>query len=166
MEYTKVDLNNEAERAKVMGNLLRVWDNNCIYICHPNHISFTEDNWDDIDPEKMLKENDYRIFHTFGSNEAFKYLYRRMAHDVNKQIDEKGKENALSLLAVVEGYRYNGEDNFLLRAIVRGDASGMSICFNPEFEETIPKSYAEQWLRLDGDEDSLPDIYKKSRKRR
>lgn len=165
MEYKKVDFNNKEELRNIMGYLLNVWDNNCIYICHPNHISFKSDNWDDFDSMKMFKIHDYQSFITFELNEAYKYLYGRMAHDINKQIKEKGKDKAISYLAVVERYLYNGEDNYLLRGIVRGDKDGMSVCFNPEFEETIAKTPADIWLRIDGDKDSLPNIYQKTRKR-
>ena len=62
-------------------------------------------------------------------------------------------------LAVVEEYNNENNPNYLIRGIVRKDNDGYAICFNPEFEKTIPHTIEERVSRLSGKNN--PKIYKK-----
>lgn len=62
-------------------------------------------------------------------------------------------------LAVVEEYSEENTTNYLVRGIVRKDTEGYAICFNPEFEKTIPHTIEERVSRLSGKNN--PKIYKK-----
>ena len=162
-DYKRLDMNDKATFTQEMQNMLDVWDNHCIYICNPNHLFKENKEWDNIDINKMLEMNDYEKFLTFDFKEAFKYVHNRLGHAVMEEIKDKGRDNAVSYLAVVENYLYEGEDNYLVRGIIRGDINGYSLLFNPEYKLAIPKTSAEAVLRIDGNDEYLPEVYKKRR---
>lgn len=166
--YIRLDINDKSSFSKVMDNMLSVWDNHSIYICHPSHIfrdcsdfeNVEAIDWDCIDVNKMFKKNNYKSFLSFDHRDAFRYVHKRLGSEIMGQAATKGKDAALSYLAVVERYRLNNKDNYLVRGIIRGDMTGYSIAFNPEYESAIPNDIFEKFLRIDEDEDSLPHIYR------
>lgn len=169
-EFKRLDLKNKEESGKVMKELLDVWNNNCIYICHPNHLDINPDeiingDWDNINVDKMFEKGDYQTFITFQCDLAYNYLKNRLINDFKMQLAKKDPDNAICYLVVLEGYRYNSEDNYLVRGIVRADRLGMSVAFNPEYEKIIVRNPFEIGLRLGDDERSLPEAYKKSRRK-
>lgn len=148
------------EGKKVMQDMLSVWDNHCIHICHPNHLfagakPLTADvremaniNWNDIDIERMLRINDYKTFLTPDYSQAFGYVHKRLGNQIMREIKRKNREAAISYVAIVEQYTFGYEDKYLVRGIIRGDADGYSIAFNPEYQKTIPKSIWEKSLKM------------------
>jgi len=152
--------------------MLSVLNNNCIYICHPNHIFsepklITKDvkeiknvNWNDIDTEKMFRINDYKSFITPNCKEAFKYIHKRLGHQIMQDINNK---DVSSYLAVVEQYIYDFEKYYIVRGIIKGDIEGYSIAFNPEYEKEIALSIWEKSLRIS--DNIVPPIYKVRRKK-
>ena len=163
-EFMRLDfVNNMPEFRDTMKNMLSVWQNNCIYVCHPNHIFKENGDWDDIDIKKMFKINDYKTFITFSTKDAFVYAQNRIRHNFETQVAKNGIDNAISYVAVVERYRFEGEDNYLVRGIIRYDKDGYSVLFNPEYVEAMPKNAFDEWLQLDDDEDNIPNAYKKRR---
>lgn len=162
-EFIKLEVKTK-EFSDAMSNLLSVWDNHCIYICHPNHVINLNKDWDDINIKKMFKINDYKTFISFDYREAFAYVHKRLGSDVMAQARSKGKDKAVSYLAVVEKYLFEGEDNYLVRGIIKGDINGYSVMFNPEFAKTIPNNIFEKVLRLSDDDSVIPETYKKRRK--
>ena len=163
------------ESKNILSDMLSVWDDgHCIYICHPNHIFdgtklLTKDvrdinyvNWDDIDIEKMFKVKDYNTFIDPDSNFAFDYVHNRLGYQIINEVN-KGNKNAVSYLTVIEKYRFDYEDYYLVRGFIKGDAEGYSIAFNPEYKEIIPKSVFEKSLRFSGDE--VPNAYCLKRKK-
>ncbi len=160
---------------KLMQDMLSVWDNHCIHICHPNHLFagtklITTDakkminiNWDDIDIQRMLRIKDYKTFITSDCTQAFKYIHKRLGNQIMREIKKGNKEGAISYLAVVERYTFDFEDNYLVRGIIRGDAEGYSIAFNPEYQKIIPQSVWEKSLRMGDNE--LPQAYLMKRKK-
>lgn len=161
--YTRLDMEDRETFTKTMNNMLEVWDNHSIYICHPNQIFKEKVEWDNIDINKMFESGNYETFLTFDFKEAFKYVHNRLGKAIMEEIKEKGRDNAVSYLVVVERYSYEGEDNYLVRGLIRGDIKGYSVLFNPEFIKAIPKTTIEATLRIDGDEEYLPETYKKRR---
>ena len=164
------------EGKKIIEDILSVWDDgHCIYICHPNHIFagnklITKDNreikninWNDIDINKMFRINDYKTFISPEYYEAFKYIHNRLGHQILGEVKKGNKDTAVSYLAVVEKYRFDYEDYYLIRGIIRGDYEGYSIAFNPEYQNTIPKSVWDKSLRFSGHE--VPKIYSLKRKK-
>ncbi len=160
---------------KLMEDMLSVWDNHCIYICHPNHLfagakPITADvremaniNWNDIDIERMLRINDYKTFITPDCSQAFRYVHERLGHQIMNEVKRGNKNGAVSYLVVVERYTFDYEDNYLVRGIIRGDYDGYSITFNPEYQKAIPQSTWEKSLRL-GDHE-IPAAYLVKRKK-
>jgi hypothetical protein len=160
---------------KLMENMLSVWDNHCIHICHPNHLfagakPITADvremvniNWDDIDVEKMLRINDYKTFITPDCSQAFKYAHQCLGHQIMNEVKKGNRNGAISYLVVVERYTFDYEDNYLVRGIIRGDYEGYSIAFNPEYQKTIPQSIWEKSLRMSDHE--IPTAYLIKRKK-
>lgn len=160
---------------KLMNDMLSVWDNHCIHICHPNHLfagakPITTDvremaniNWDDIDIERMLRINDYKTFITPDCSQAFRYVHQRLGHQIMNEVKKGNKNGAVSYLVVVERYTFDYEDNYLVRGIIRGDYDGYSIAFNPEYQKTIPQSTWEKSLRM-GDHE-IPVAYLVKRKK-
>lgn len=160
---------------KLMQDMLSVWDNHCIHICHPNHLfagakPITADvremaniNWNDIDIEKMLRINDYKTFITPDCREAFRYVHQRLGHQIMNEVKKGNTNRAISYLVVVERYTFDYEDNYLVRGIIRGDVDGYSIAFNPEYQKTIPQSTWEKSLRM-GDHE-IPVAYLVKRKK-
>lgn len=158
----------------LMENMLAVWDSHCIHICHPNHLfagakALTPDvremvniNWDDIDIERMLRIGDYKAFSSPNISQAFRYVHKCLGDQV-MNMNKKGlKKEAVGYLAVVEKYQFDGEDNYLVRGIIRGDHEGYSLAFNPEFQKTIPQSLWEKSLRFSDQE--TPSAYLVKRK--
>lgn len=161
---------------KVIQDMLSVWDDgHCIYICHPNHIfdgakPITHDvrnikciNWDDIDIEKMFRIKDYKTFVYPDCTEAFKYVHGRLGHQIMQEVKKGNKETAVSYLAVIEKYRFDYEDYYLIRGIIKGDYKGYSIAFNPEYKKVIPQSVWDRSLRFSGRE--VPNVYCLKRKK-
>ena len=107
--------------------------------------------------------NDYKTFITFSTKDAFVYAQNRIRHNFETQVAKNGIDNAISYVAVVERYRFEGEDNYLVRGIIRYDKDGYSVLFNPEYVEAMPKNAFDEWLQLDDDEDNIPNAYKKRR---
>ena len=161
---------------KVIQDMLSVWDDgHCIYICHPNHIfdgakPITQDvrnikciNWDDIDIEKMFRINDYKTFVYPDCTEAFKYVHSRLGHQIMQEVKKGNKDNAVSYLAVIEKYRFDYEDYYLIRGIIKGDYKGYLVAFNPEYKKVIPQSVWDKSLRFSGHE--VPNVYCLKRKK-
>lgn len=164
MEYKRLDfVNNMTEFREVMRDMLSVRYNHCIYVCHPKHIFKNGQDWDDIDMEKMFRINDYKTFITIDIKNAFVYAQNRIRHDFESQKEKKGVDNAVSYVAVVERYRYEGVDNYIVRGLIRYDKEGYSVAFNPEYVEAIPKNIFDEWLQFDDDEDTKSNVYKKRR---
>ena len=163
------------EGKKAMKDMLSVWDNHCIHICHPNHLfagakpltadvrEMTNINWNDIDIERMFRINDYKTFLTPDCSQAFRYVHERLGHQIMREIRRKNREAAISYLAIVEQYTFDYEDNYLVRGLIRGDADGYSIAFNPEYQKTIPQSVWERSLRMSDHE--IPPAYLVKRKK-
>ena len=166
----------DEEGKKLMIDMLSVYDNHAIYICHPNHIfegtkpinrdvrEMAYIDWDDIDVDKMYRINDYEIFLSPDPNRAFKYVHSRLGHQVTQEINKGNKDTAVSYLVVVEKYIYDCQENFLVRGIIKGDKDGYSIAFNPEYEETIPKSVFEKGLRMGDHETPAQYLVKRPNK--
>ena len=161
---------------KVIQDMLSVWDDgHCIYICHPNHIfdgakPITKDvrnikciNWNDINIEKMFRIKDYKTFVYPDCTEAFRYVHSRLGHQIMQEVKKGNKENAVSYLAVIEKYRFDYEDYYLIRGIIKGDYKGYSIAFNPEYKKVIPQSVWDKSLRFSGHE--VPNVYCLKRKK-
>ncbi|MBQ2873218.1 MAG: hypothetical protein IJE89_04405 [Bacilli bacterium] len=161
---------------QVIQDMLSVWDDgHSIYVCHPNHIfdgskPITKDvrnikhiNWDDIDIEKMFKVNDYKIFVSSDCTEAFKYIHSRFGHEIMQEVKKGNKASAVSYLTIVEKYRFDYEDYYLVRGIIKADYNGYSIAFNPEYKKVIPKSVWDKSLRFSGNE--VPQVYCLKRKK-
>ena len=120
-------------------------------------------NWNDIDIEKMFRINNYGTFILPECNEAFKYVHNRLGHQIMREVKKGNKDTAVSYLAVVEKYRFDYDDYYLIRGIIRGDYEGYSIAFNPEYQKVIPKSIWDKSLRFSGHE--VPNIYCLKRKK-
>ncbi len=176
MEFKRIDArNNQKEFTKTMQDMLAVYDNNCIYVCHPNNI-FNEkmnidgDNievdWDNLNVSKMFEKDEHKPFITFQENIAYQHVYSRLVSDFKKQMEKKGKENAIAYLVIVEKYRFEGKDNFLVRGVIKADMKGIAVLFNPEFETTLNHNVFEIGLRLADDERTIPNVYKKTRSQR
>lgn len=147
-----------------MRGMLGVWSNNCIHICHPNHLFagtklLTKDvrelvnvNWDDIDIEKMLDKKDYKTFVSDDWSRAFRYVHKRLGHQIMNEIKNGNEDGAVSYLAVVEEYADEYGKHYLVRGIIRGDSEGYSVAFNPEYQKTIPCSIWEKALRMGDNE--------------
>lgn len=157
------------EGKRQMEDMLSVWDDDhCIYITHPNHIFkgaklITPDtreikhvNWNHINIERMFKINQIQTFVSFDCTEAFRYVHRCLGNQIMKEA-KKGNQNIVCHLAVVEQYRFEYENYYLVRGLIRGDYNGYKIAFNPEYEGTTPKNAFEKSLRLSGGE--IPKIY-------
>lgn len=163
------------EGKKVMQDMLSVWDNHCIHICHPNHLfagakpltsdvrEMTNINWNDIDIERMFRIKEYKTFLTPDCSQAFRYVHSRLGNQIMREISQKNGEDAISYLAIVEQYTFDYEDNYLVRGIIRGDREGYSIAFNPEYQKTIPQSIWEKSLRMSDHE--IPSAYLVKRKK-
>ncbi len=163
------------EAKEMLNGMLSVWDDgHCIYVAHPNHVFkdkyLTSDNhdikqvdWDKVDIEKMKEMDDYKIFIMPDSNDAFKYVHKRLGHQVMKKHQEGVDET--SFLVVVERYHIDGEDQFLVRGLIRGDMEGYALGFNPEFERVIPKSIWEKSIRFSGNEVPTPYLVKRQTKK-
>ena len=175
LESVKGSIFNENGK-KVIQDILSVWDDgHCIYICHPNHIFagaklITKDNreieninWNDIDIEKMYRINDYVTFILPECHDAFKYVHNRLGHQILREVKKGNKDTVVSYLAVLEKYPFDYEDYYLIRGIIRGDYEGYSIAFNPEYQNTIPKSVWDKSLRFSGHE--IPKVYCLKRKK-
>lgn len=162
----------DSESKDMFNDLLSVWDDgHCIHICHPNHIFATKYldadnhdlqrvNWDEIDFAKMVQIGDYKTFILPDCKEAFRYVHKRLGSQIMKKMELE--EDEVSYLAVLEKYRLDGEDNYLLRGIIRGDKEGYAIGFNPEYEQVIPKSIWEKSVRFSGNEVLSPYLVKRN----
>ena len=161
---------------KVIQDMLSVWDDgHCIYICHPNHIfdgakPITKDvrnirfiNWDDIDIEKMFRINDYKTFIHTDCTQAFRYVHSCLGHQIMQEAKKGNKETAVSYLTVIEKYRFDYEDYYLIRGIIKGDYKGYSIAFNPEYKKVIPQSVWDKSLRFSGQEVPRPYCLKRKK---
>jgi hypothetical protein len=163
MEYKRVDFHDKKIFTQVMTDLLAVYDNHCIYVTNPDNLFNGSYDWDNIDVKKMLDSNDYKTFMSYDPREAIKYVHQTLGNDVMKKYRELGRDKAVSYLVVVEEYPFEGEDNYLVRGIIRGDMEGYAFSFNQEYKESIPKDKFEIYSRLDGNEEDLPKVYKKRR---
>ena len=165
----------DTEGKETMKNMLEVWDNHCIHICHPNHLfagakpisrdirEIVNINWEDIDIAKMKRIKDYKTFLSPDINDAFSYVHNHLGQQIMNEINKGNKDKAVSYLAIVEEYDYDLEDNYLVRGIIRGDAEGYSVAFNPEYQKAIPQSIWEKALRM-GDHE-VPQVYLVKRKK-
>lgn len=155
---------------KKMRDMLSVWDDgHCIYITHPNHIFkgaklITPDtreikhvNWNHIDVEKMFRMNQAQIFLSSNYNEAFRYVHNHMESQIKQEAEKRNQDSTICHLAVVEQYRFEYENYYLVRGIIKRDYNGYRIAFNPEYKDTTPKSVLEKSLRFSGEE--VPKIY-------
>lgn len=153
---------------ELIKNMLMVLDSDhCIHICHPNHLfagkgpitrenrEIRRINWDNIDVEQMRRINGFKTF--ISEQPAFNYVHDRLGHQIMKKIVQGKKENAVSYLVAVEEYPFEGEDNYLVRGIIRGDAEGYSLAFNPEYEKTIPTEILDMYERSNGN--TIPGAY-------
>lgn len=166
----------DEEGKKLMEDMLSVIDDgHCIYVCHPNLI-FDGDkpinsevkrmfniNWDDIDISKLFRVGDYGTFILPEATEAFKYVHAKLGNAIMKQVKEGHKDTALSYLVVVERYRFDAEDFYMIRGVIQGDYEGYSLAFNPEFQKTIPQSVWDRSLRFSGRE--VPEAFLVKRKK-
>lgn len=155
------------EGQELFSNMLSVIDDgHCIHVCHPNHLFNTKYvigtnleldkvNWEDIDIFKMMEVGDYKTFVMPDVKEAFRYVHKRLGHQVMKKIELN--QNEKSYLVVVEQYLLDGEDNYLVRGIIRGDRNGYSMAFNPVYEKTIATNIWEKSIRFSGNE--VPEAY-------
>ena len=165
----------DEEGKKSMEDMLAVWDNHSIHICHPNHIfagakPITADvremaniNWDDIDVAKMIRINDFQTFVSPDCSKAFRYVHERLGHQIMGEVKKGNKDGAVSYLVVLEQYPFDHDNYYLVRGIIRGDYEGYSLAFNPEYQATIPKSVWERSLRM-GDHE-IPAAYLVKRKK-
>lgn len=161
--------NNEDGKKKIEEMLSVRHDGHCIYICHPNDL-FVPDlitcdnkeikniNWDDIDVYELSSVGDYKLFYLPDWEAVFKYVNNHLEHDLKTLLKNKSK-SIVSHLAVVEKYNYNGEDNYLVRGIIRRDNEGYSLAFNPEYEKTISSSVCDKSQRFIG------NVYMKKRRK-
>ena len=173
---SKKDNTFNEESKKLLSDMLSVFDGgHCIYICHPNHIFdgakiLTKDvrdinyvNWDDINIDKMYNVKDYNTFIDSDCSDAFQYVYGRLGNQIRNEVNSGNKDNATSYLTVIEKYRFDYEDYYLIRGFIKGDSEGYSVAFNPEYKEIIPKSIFEKSLRFSGDK--VPNAYCLKRKK-
>lgn len=141
-------------------------DGHCIHICHPNHLFNTKYvignsleidriNWEDIDVNKMIEIGDYKTFIMPDVKESFRYVHKRLGHQILKKIELNQDEQ--SYLVVLEEYILDGESNYLVRGIIKGDKNGYSMAFNPEYEKTIASNVWERSIRFSGNE--VPAVY-------
>lgn len=145
-------------------------DGHCIHICHPNHLFNTKYvigtsleldriNWEDLDIDRMTEVGDYKTFILPNVQEAFRYVHKRLGHQIMKKI-ELGQEEQ-SYLVVVEQYLLDGEYSYLVRGIIRGDKNGYSVAFNPEYEKGIAGNIWEKSIRFSGNEVAGPYLVKR-----
>ena len=138
-----------------------------ICICHPNHIfknkpvtknnpQITRINWDNIDPARMIKMGDYLNF--VDVNSAYRYAHNRLKHQLLPAIKQDDKD-ITKYLVVVEKYRYDNVDNYVVRGLIKGEPSSISIAFNPEYAKTITRDIWSKGLRM-GDNET-PNLYLK-----
>lgn len=152
-------------KALVLGMFEVLESDHCVYVCHPNHLfsappiikgktQIIRVDWDSIDVGKMYEKNDYSAF--LDANEAYKHVHRKLRHEIVPEL-EKGNTEVVRYLAVVESYYFEGVPNYVVRGLVRGDATGVSFAFNPEYEKTISRDIWSKNLRL-GD-NNTPELY-------
>ena len=157
---------------KQMNEMLSIWDEgHCVYVCHPNDLFVPElitcdnkeirnINWEDIDVFEMLTVGNYQLFYLPKCSDDFESVLNHLQCDM--KISSKNEDNTVvSYLAVVEKYNYNGEDNYLVRGIIRGDNEGYSLAFNPEYQKAIPMSAPDKSQRACGCK--TPNVYMKRR---
>ena len=162
------------EGQELFNDMLSVIDDgHCIHICHPNHLfntkyvigtslDFDRINWDDIDIDKMVSVGDYKTFIMPDAKESFKYVHKRLSHQIIKKIDSGQEEQ--SYLVVVEQYTIDGEYSYLVRGIIKGDKEGYSMAFNPEYEKAISSNVWEKSIRFTGNEVATPYLVKRPSK--
>lgn len=175
LENNKETMFNEEGKKLITDMLSVIDDGHCIYVCHPNHIFDGEKpinhdvrrmlniNWDDIDISKLFGIGDYGTFVLPEPSDAFKYVHAKLGNAIMKQVKEGHKDTALSYLAVVERYRFDAEDFYMIRGIIQGDYEGYSLAFNPEYQKTIPQSVWDRSLRFSGRE--VPEAFLVKRKK-
>ncbi len=159
------------EGQELFNDMLSVIDDgHCIHICHPNHLFNTKYvigtsleldriNWEDFDIDRMTEVGDYKTFVLPNVQEAFRYVHKRLGHQIMKKI-ELGQEEQ-SYLVVVEQYLLDGEYSYLVRGIIRGDKNGYSVAFNPEYEKGIAGNIWEKSIRFSGNEVAGPYLVKR-----
>lgn len=171
LEYKRIDYKKgkgfTKEGQELFSDMLSVIDDcHCIHICHPNHLFNTKYligtsleidrvNWEDLDIDRMKEIGDYKTFIMSDVKEAFRYVHKRLGHQIMKKI-ELGQEEQ-SYLVVVEQYFLDNEENYLVRGIIKGDKSGYSMAFNPEYRKTIATNIWERSIRFSGNE--VPSVY-------
>ena len=171
LEYRRIEYKKgegfTKEGQETFNDMLAVIDDgHCIHICHPNHLFNTKYvignsleldriNWDDIDIDKMVEVGDYKTFIMPDAKEPFRYVHKRLGHQIMKKI-ELGQDEQ-SYLVVVEQYIIDGECNYLVRGIIKGDKEGYSMAFNPEYEKSIAHNVWERSIRFSGNE--VPATY-------
>ena len=154
-------------KSLILGLLEVLESDHSVSICHPNHIfknkpitknksQIARVNWDNIDPYYMQSIGDYATF--VDANEAYKYAHRRLRNQILSAI-KCGKKDVERYLVVVEKYLYDNSNNYVVRGIIKGNASGISIAFNPEYAKTITRDIWTKGLRL-GD-NCTPELYLK-----
>lgn len=80
-----------------------------------------------------------------------------------QEVKKGNKDNAVSYLTIIEKYRFDYEDYYLIRGIIKGDYKGYSIAFNPEYKKVIPQRVWDKSLRFSGHE--VPNVYCLKRKK-
>ena len=157
---------------KLLNELVYVWDfSHSIYICHPNDVfrgpkTISEDvktikniNWDDIDIEMMLRNDNKKKFTIFDSgHDAIPYIYKRLGD----QITENEKHETTDSLVIVEEYPSGAGVNYLVRGIIKFESkNGYSVAFNPEYKQAIPTNNWDWQKRIFGQGE--PAVYFKKR---
>lgn len=158
----------DEESKTLINDLLGVLESDhSVMICHPNHIFknkpvtketpvITRINWDNINPLRMLQYADYGEF--VDVNKAYQFAHRRLRHQILPAINN-GDKDVVKYLAVVEKYVLDGEDNYVVRGLIKGDISSINIAFNPEYAKTITHDIWSRGLRM-GDHNT-PELYLK-----
>ena len=178
LEYKRIEYKKgegfTQEGQEYFSNMLAVIDDgHCIYVCHPNHLfniryvignslEFDRINWEDLDIDKMKEIGDYKTFIMPDVKEAFRYVHKRLGHQIMKKI-ELGQDEQ-SYLVVVEQYYLDGEENYLVRGIIKGDKNGYAMAFNPEYKKSIATNVWERSIRFSGNEVAGPYLIKRPSK--
>lgn len=178
LEYKRIEYKKgegfTQEGQEYFSNMLTVIDDgHCIHVCHPNHLfntryvignslEFDRINWEDLDIDKMKEIGDYKTFIMPDVKEAFRYIHKRLGHQIMKKI-ELGQDEQ-SYLVVVEQYYLDGEENYLVRGIIKGDKNGYAMAFNPEYEKSITTNVWERSIRFSGNEVAGPYLVKRPSK--
>lgn len=143
-----------------ISKLFTIYDQgHSIILCHPDNIfngssiisTETQEidsvSWDDVNEKKLPRNiKEYKTVET-ALNSTKYFLNKQMAKSTIP----------IAHLAVLEKYCYRGEDNYLVRGIVKKKEHNFYAVFNPEYEKSIPTSHIEKSVRKNGQ--YTPGIY-------